>query len=95
MYDVPSRLAAVVDRDHVRVRQRGRALRLPVEALDELLVAGVALVQDLDRDPPPEHLVLGEVDVGHPAASDPLQDPVAPVEERVDQGVRGGHQPQG
>jgi hypothetical protein len=87
----PLRLAPVVDRDDVRVRERGGALRLAAEPLDELVVARVALVEDLDRHAPAEHLVLGEVDVRHAAAPDPLEDPVAPVEERVDQRVGDGH----
>ena len=48
----------------------------------------VALVQDLDRDAAAELLVLGEVDVGHAAGAELAQDPVAAVEERVDEGVR-------
>ena len=87
------RLAAVIDRDDVRMRKAGRVLRLTAEALDELFVAGVAIVQDLDRDAPAEHLVLGEVDVRHPARAELAQDAVTPVEERVDQGVGNGHGP--
>ena len=85
------RLAAVVDRDDVRMRQRGRVLSFAPEALDELLVGGVAVVQDLDRDAAAELLVLGEVDVGHAAGAELADDPVAPVEEGVDQGVGNGH----
>ena len=81
-------LAAVVDGDDVRVREPGCRLRLAAEALDEEVVARVALVEDLDRDAAPELLVLGEVDVGHAAGAELPQDPVAAVEERVDEGVR-------
>jgi hypothetical protein len=84
-------LAPVVDGDDVRVGQARRVLGLAPEALDELVVARVPLVQDLDRHAPPELLVLGEVDVGHPARAELAQDAVAPVEERVDQGVGYGH----
>ena len=42
----------------------------------------VAVVEDLDRDAPAELLVLGEVDVRHPARAELADDPVAPVEER-------------
>ena len=69
----------------------GGVRRLASEALDELLVVRVARVQDLDRDPPPELLVLGEVDVGHPAASELARDAVAPREERSGEGVLGRH----
>ena len=85
------RLAAVVDRDDVRMREAGGVLRLAAEALDELVVARVAVVQDLDRDAAAEHLVLGEVDVRHPARAELAHDAVAPVEERVDQGVGNRH----
>ena len=84
-------LAAVVDRDDVRVREAGGVLRLAPEALDELLVARVPVVEDLDRDAPAELLVLGEIDVRHPARAELPDDQVAPVEERVDEGVGGGH----
>ncbi len=88
----PLGLAAVVDGDDVRVREAGRGLRLAPEALDEEVVAGVAVVEDLDGDAAPELLVLGEVDVRHAAGAELSQDPVAAVEERVDEGVRGaGH----
>src|SRR5439155_21589927 len=84
-------LAAVVDRDDVRVREAGGVLRLAAEALDELLVVRVPVVQDLDRDPPAELLVLGEVDVGHPARAQLANDSVPAVEEGVDERVEGGH----
>ena len=84
-------LAAVVDRDDVRVRERRSRLRLAPEALDEELVVRVAVVQDLDRHAPPELLVLGQIHVRHAAGAELAQDPVAPVEERVDQRVGYGH----
>ena len=71
--------------------EAGGALRLAAEALDELLVGGVALVEQLQRDAPAELLVLGEVDVGHPARAELALDHVAPVEDAVDEGVGGGH----
>ena len=77
------RLAAVVDRDDVRVREPGGVRRLAAEALDELDVLRVAVVEDLDRDPPPELLVLGEVDVRHPARAELADDQVATVEDGV------------
>ena len=84
-------LAAVVDRHDVRVREPGGVLRLAPEALDELLVAGMPLVEHLDRDPPAELLVLGEVHVRHPAGPELADDHVAPVEDLVDQRVRDRH----
>ena len=83
----PLRLAAVVDRDDVRLREPGRVLRLAAEALDELLVGGVAVVEDLDRDAAAELLILREVDVRHPTRAELADDLVAAVEERVDEGV--------
>src|SRR5262249_23064863 len=84
-------LASVVDRDDVRVRQRSGVLRLATEPLDELLVAGVPVVQDLDRDAAAELLVLGEIDVRHPAGAELAHDLVATVEEGSDERVRNGH----
>ena len=80
-------LAAVVDRDDVRMVESRSVLRLAAETLDELVVVRVAAVEDLDRDPTPELLVLGEVDVGHPTRPELALDPVAPVKERVDERV--------
>src|ERR671923_4636 len=87
-------LAPVVDRDDVGVREASRVLRLAPEALDERVVARVPVVEDLDRDAPAELLVLGEVDVGHAPRAEPADDAIAPVEERVDQGVGNGHRDQ-
>ena len=85
-------LAAVVDGDDVRVGEPRGRLRLAPEALDEEIVLCVALVQDLDRDPAPEVLVLRQIDVCHPSGAELSEDPVAAVEERVDEGVRNaGH----
>ena len=87
------RLAAVVDRDDVRVGETGRVLRLAAEALDELLVLRVPVVEHLDRDAATELLVLGEVDVGHPAGAELADDLVAAVEDLVDEGVGARHPP--
>ena len=87
----PLRLAAVVDRDDARMREAGGVLRLAAEALDELVVARVPVVEDLDRDAAPELLVVREVDVRHPAGAELPDDQVAPVEERVDEVVARGH----
>ena len=84
-------LAAVEDRDDVRMREAGGVRRFAPEALDELLVVDVAAVQHLDGDPPAELLILGEVDVGHAAAAELPCDAVAPCEERAGEGVLGRH----
>jgi hypothetical protein len=47
------------------VRQRGRTGSLAAEALDELVVFGEVVVQNLDRHLPAEQLVVREVDVRH------------------------------
>ena len=84
-------LAAIEDRDDVRVGEAGCVCRLAPEALDELVVVRVPRVQDLDRDPASELLVLGEVHVGHAAAAELPRDAVAPCEERSGEGVLGRH----
>ena len=73
------------------MREPRGVLRLAAEPLDELLVARVPVVEDLDRDAPAELLVGGEVDVRHPAGAELAGDQVAPVEERVDEGVACCH----
>src|SRR5581483_3979815 len=68
-----------------------RALRLAAEALDELLVGRVPVVEQLQRNRPAELLVLGEVHVRHPARPELAPDHVAPVEDAVDEGVVRRH----
>jgi hypothetical protein len=63
------------------------ALRLAPEPLDELLVGRVPVVEQLECDRPPQLLVLGEIDVRHPARAELALDHVALVENAVDQGV--------
>jgi hypothetical protein len=74
------------------VREAGGVRRLAPEALDELLVVRVPVVEDLDRDPPAELLVLGEVHVGHAAAADLARHAIAVGEERAGEGVLGRHE---
>ena len=50
-------LARAVDRDDVRIVDRGRGPRLPDEPLPELVVSASAGVDDLQRDRPPQPLV--------------------------------------
>ena len=76
-------VAAVEDPDHVRMLEAGGRLGLAPEALDELLVLGEAVVQDLDRDAAVELGVLGEPDVGHSAGADLVVEPVALVDDRA------------
>ena len=73
------------------MREAGGVLRLTAKALHELVVARMAVVEDLDRHAPAQHLVFCQIDVRHPAGAELAQDPVAPVEEGVDQGVGDGH----
>ena len=85
-------LAAVEDRDDVRMRETGGVRRLPPEALDELRVVRVAVVEHLDRDLAAELLVLGEPDVGHAAAAELALEAVAAREDRAPSLVDGRHQ---
>ena len=84
-------LAAIEDRDDVRVREAGRVRCLAPEALDELRVVRVALVEHLDRDLATELLILGEPDVGHAAAPELALEPVAAREDRPASLVDRGH----
>ncbi len=69
-------LAAVVDRDDVRVREGGGALRLTLEALHELLVVGVTAAHHLERHVPVQDVVVREVNLRHPAAAERPADTV-------------------
>jgi hypothetical protein len=84
-------LAAVVDRDDVRVREASRVLGFAPEPLDELVVLRVAVVEDLDRDRPAQLLVLREVDVRHSTRAQLADDLVAAVEHLIDEHVGNWH----
>jgi hypothetical protein len=73
------RFPAIVDLDDVRVREAGGALGLALEALDELLVVGELLPQDLESYVPIEDLVVGQVHLGHPSATQGMTDAVTVV----------------
>ena len=62
-------LAAVVDADHVGVLEPGRRLGLTAEALDESGILGEPPVEQLQRHPAPELLILGAEHVGHASAA--------------------------
>ncbi len=83
MYDVPSELPRSYTDDDVLVLQPRRRRRLTAEALDELLVLGEAVVQELQRDLAPELHVVRAVDVRHPAGAEVLDHLVAPVDDGV------------
>ena len=70
----------VVDREDVRVRERGDRLRLALEARERLAVRDEALGQDLDRDVALEPRVPRPVDLAHAAR--------APIGERISYGPR-------
>ncbi len=63
------------------MREAGGMCRLAPEPFDELLVARVALVQDLDRHAAPEIGVLRQPDVRHAARAELALEPVAAGEE--------------
>jgi hypothetical protein len=54
------------------VRERGGALSLALETLDELLVARVASAHDLERHVAVEYAVVGEVYLRHAAGAQRL-----------------------
>ncbi|WP_041603580.1 hypothetical protein [Thioflavicoccus mobilis] len=56
------------------ISQRARGERLAGEALDSLGIAHQLRGQDLERHAPPEALVLSELDIGHAAAPEELED---------------------
>ena len=68
------RLAGLVDRDHVRVVERGREPRLAQHPIAESVVLGVPLDEELQSDTPLEPWVAGTVDLAHSPAPDQLFD---------------------
>ncbi len=72
------RVADIVDRDDVRVVQRRRGPGLADEPGQAVLVAGRCGRQDLQRDPPAEADVLGEIHLTHPALAEEREDFVVP-----------------
>jgi hypothetical protein len=74
-------LAPVVGPDDVGVAQAPRRLGLAAEPLDEAGVGGQGREQDLDRHRAVEHLVMGEVHLGHAASPEPPMQLVAIVED--------------
>ena len=73
----PVVLAAIDDRDDVRMRELGDRPRLPAEAFDRVVVRRVRRVQDLQRDAALEQAVGRPVDARHPAGADELLQLVA------------------
>jgi hypothetical protein len=70
-------LARLVDRHHVRVVETGREPRLAQHPLAERLVVREPRRQELERDRPFEPVVVGTVDIAHPAAARELVELVA------------------
>ena len=73
----PLCLPGFVDRDHLGLLERGREPRLTQEALPEALVAGELGRDELERHPPLEPGILGEVNDAHAASPEPGLEPVA------------------
>ncbi len=67
-----------VDRDDIRVIERRGGPRLAIEPLAPVRIARQLAGQDLERDPPLQPRVVGEVDLAHPAFANELNDPVVP-----------------
>src|SRR5215217_7074713 len=72
------RFPAIIDLDDVQVGEGG-APHLALETLDELLVIGELLPQDLERHVPIEDLVVGQAYSGHPSAAQGADDAVTVV----------------
>ncbi len=69
--------AGVMDRDDVRVEERGRVPRLPPESLDERVILRIRRSKDLDGHLPCQHLVLCPIHDGHTALAEDLEQAIA------------------
>ena len=74
---LPVDLARVVDRDDVRMLERGRHPRLGEEALAERDVVGELRREQLQCDVTVEREVVSAVDDAHPAAAEQRLQPIA------------------
>jgi hypothetical protein len=70
--------AEVVDREDVRMRERGDGLGLALEARERVGVGGQLRGEDLDGDVAVELRVAGAVDLAHPAGAERREDFVGP-----------------
>ena len=71
-------VAVMVDRDHVRLDEPGRRVRLPPEPNLKSLVFSKFGRQNLERDDPIGFCVVGTPDFAHPAPAQQLQQAVTP-----------------
>ncbi len=62
----------------------GGGLGLGSEAAQESFVAGQSGVEHLDRHPPAQGDVVGQVDLGRRSAADGCVEPVAPAEHAAE-----------
>ena len=78
---------AAVDHSHdVRVGELGDRARFPLEALDEVVVGHVLVVEDLQRDVALEQRVVRPVHARHAARSDELLELVPLIDRLADHG---------
>ena len=75
-------LTDVVDRDDVRMVQRGCGSGFLDKTLEPVRIPGHVLTQDLQRQVAAEHRIARHVDFAHPATSDQAQN-VEPPDRRV------------
>ena len=86
----------VVDHHDVRVGELRERGGLEQESLLELgvrLAVAERRVQNLQRDPSSERLLLGDVDRPHPAAAEDRLDAVLPADDLAHERVRASHPP--
>ena len=80
--------ALVVDGDDAGVGQARRGAGLAPEAGDEVGGVGQVRVHHLQGHAPVQAPVPGDVDGGHAAAGDPVDDFVARVDQPTEEGIR-------
>ena len=88
-------VAPVIDREYVRIVERGGRLRFFAESPQERLVGGEGRVQHLDGYGSAQRRVVRKIDLRRRAGADERPEAVTPAEHPADQLVRRGHGPAG
>ena len=74
----------VIHLHNIGMAQHGNGLALGMETAAELLIPGIFILQNFDRDQPVQPVAAGFIDNGHSAGSDHFQNLVPVVQQPSD-----------